>query len=186
MPESFHTLLLEECSLPSLSKSLADWDEMGKVSLAGNQFYCDCTTMGWAINNKKLEKKYKGSPPTCIAPENLAGKTFKEAREAGLNCGLVEPLPQTGGGGQSTVAFVLLGLVGLVGVAGVVVYKQRRGTLPYFNRQAADAQLGYANLPRGGRGGAGGLSNRADDDMDEDGDERRLERDFNRGQPEFV
>jgi LPXTG-motif cell wall-anchored protein len=182
LPDSLHTLLLDECSLPTLDKSLVDWDDMTKVSLAGNQFNCDCATLGWAIRSTKLEKKYKGSQPMCAAPENAVGKTFAEAREV-LSCGVGEPVAP-GGGEKSTVAFVLLGLVGLVGLAGVVVYKQRRGTLPYFNRQAADAQLGYANLPRGGRGAGAGVNNGAEDDMDEDGDERRLERDFNR--PEFV
>jgi len=154
---------------------------MEKMGLGGNPFNCDCE-MKWLVGNHKIHKYVGSSLPTCDTPETLKGQTFKEASQ--LVCGGT-PV-ETTGGQKMTLVLVLLGLCGSVFVVGFF-YARHRNVLPtstnsFFNRQSdANPQLGYANLPT--RLGANGRNGPGRDEMD-DGDENRLEDDFNR--PEFV
>lgn len=172
VPEAFNMLNLENCNFTGISEDLLDWGSSTHLALEGNPLHCDCETMKWLLGNKVVNLVGQA---VCQTPKALHKKPLRRA--SAKQCGLNEP-PQEDFLNSNMVIIFLVAICGVALVVGVGMFAKHKGItvgqfLPAGRNQSS--QLGYSNL--------GPSRSGAQNDID-DGDENRLEDDFNR--PEFV
>ncbi|KAI1732229.1 leucine rich repeat domain-containing protein [Ditylenchus destructor] len=173
VPDDLNMLDLRDCNFTGISENLLDWGPPTRLALAGNPLHCDCETMKWLLGNRDVNMV--GPVAVCKSPAALREKPLRKANAK--QCGLSTPASSSLFDSNMVLIF-LVAVCGIVLVVGAGMFAKHKGVtvsqfLPAGRNQSS--QLGYSNL--------GPSRSGAQNDIDE-GDENRLEDDFNR--PEFV